>query len=78
MDGFRMAWVEVYLENCIHNFMEVKKRINKETKICAVVKADGYKLGAVKVSKTYIEKGADMLAVAILDEALELRKEIIN
>lgn len=78
MDGFRMAWVEVYLENCIHNFMEVEKRINKETKICAVVKADGYKLGAVKVSKTYIEKGADMLAVAILDEALELRKEIKN
>ncbi len=76
MKGIRPAWVEVYLENCIHNFMEVKKRIKEETKVCTVVKADGYKLGAVAVSKAYIEKGTDMLAVAVLDEGIEIREEI--
>ncbi|MDW7667698.1 MAG: alanine racemase [Bacillota bacterium] len=76
MKGIRPAWVEVYLENCIHNFMEVKKRIKEETKVCTVVKADGYKLGAVAVSKAYIDRGTDMLAVAVLDEGIEIREEI--
>lgn len=76
MNGIRPAWVEVYLDNCVHNFREVKKRIKKETKICTVVKADGYKLGAIQVSKAYIEKGTDMLAVAVLDEGMEIREEI--
>ncbi len=76
MNGIRPAWVEVYLDNCVHNFKEVRKRINKETKVCTVVKADGYKLGAIQVSEAYIKNGTDMLAVAVLDEGMELREEI--
>jgi len=76
MNGIRPAWVEVYLDNCVHNFKEVRKKIKKETKVCTVVKADGYKLGAIQVSKAYIKNGADMLAVAVLDEGMELREEI--
>ncbi len=76
MKEFRIAWLEVYLGNCVHNLNEVKKRIQEKTKICAIVKADGYKLGAAEVSKTYIKNGVDMLAVAILDEAMDLRNKI--
>ena len=76
MRGIRPAWVEVYLENCIHNFKEVNKRIKEETKVCTVVKADGYKLGSIQVSKAYIENGTDMLAVALINEGTEIRKEI--
>ncbi len=78
MKGIRPAWIEVYLNNCVHNFIEVKKRIREETKVCTVVKADGYKLGAVPVSKAYIDSGADMLAVAVVDEGIEIRNKIKN
>ncbi|MFW5891659.1 MAG: alanine racemase [bacterium] len=70
------AWIEVYLKNCAHNINEVKKCIDENTKICAVVKADGYKLGSTAVAKEYIKNGAYMLAIASLDEGIELRKEI--
>lgn len=39
----------------------------------AVVKANAYGHGAVTVARTLIEAGADYLAVATLDEAIELR-----
>jgi alanine racemase len=71
----RPAWIEVNMAYLAHNFLEVKRVISPTTKICAVVKADGYKLGAVKVAEIYIKNGADMLAVAILGEAIELRRK---
>jgi alanine racemase len=42
--------------------------------IMAVVKADAYGHGAITVAKEVIEHGATYLAVAFLDEALELRR----
>jgi alanine racemase len=42
-------------------------------RVCAVVKADGYGHGAVAVSRVALEAGASMLAVAIVNEAVELR-----
>jgi len=47
--------------------------LKKKVRIIAVVKADTYGHGAIPIAK-YLEKiGADVLAVAILEEALELR-----
>jgi alanine racemase len=43
-------------------------------KLCAVVKADGYGHGAAAVARQAVAAGADYLAVAILDEALRLRR----
>ena len=72
----RPAWVEVSKEKAIHNFLEVKKAVGPNVKVCAVVKADSYGLGCLELSKLYLENGADMFAVAIIGEALELRQEI--
>lgn len=44
----------------------------------AVVKADAYGHGAVEVAKQAVKSGANYLAVAFLDEALELRKAGID
>lgn len=44
----------------------------------AVVKADGYGHGAVKVTKTALNSGAEYLGVATVDEAIELREALIN
>lgn len=43
-------------------------------KVLAVVKADAYGHGALQVTKVALEEGAAYLAVALLDEALELRR----
>lgn len=75
----RPAWIEVNTEKAIRNFNNIKnhvKRINSKTKVCAVVKANSYGMGALELSKLYVDNGVDMLAVAMLTEALELRRSI--
>lgn len=43
--------------------------------VAAVVKANGYGLGAARVAGAFVEGGAALVAVARLREALELRRE---
>ena len=75
-ESIGLAWVEINMEKAIHNFLEVRRAVGKDVKICSVVKADGYGMGALKLSKMYLENGVDMLAVSAISEALELRQEI--
>lgn len=70
----RYAWVEIDKTKALNNFINIKKRVGENVKVCAVVKANNYGMGAVELSKMYIENGADMLAVAVMSEALELRR----
>jgi alanine racemase len=70
----RSVWVEIDLGAIAHNVQEIRKITPENTQICAVVKADAYGHGAVAVAKTVLEAGADRLAVAIMSEALELRR----
>lgn len=72
MNIVRRTWTEVSLNGIEHNFKEIKKKIG-DTKICCVVKADGYGHGAAEVAKEYEKLGADFLAVSNLDEGKELR-----
>lgn len=75
-EKLRPAWVEVNREKAVHNFLEVRRAVGPKVKICAVVKADSYGMGSLEMSKMYLENGVDMFAVAVIGEALELRKEI--
>jgi len=77
-EKLRPAWVEINREKAIHNLLEVRRAVGPHRKICAVVKADSYGMGSLELSKLYVENGVDMLAVAVIGEALELRKEIKN
>lgn len=70
----RPVWIEVNLNNLIHNLNEVKRVVKKGTLITAVIKADGYGHGARIIAKTLLENGANRFAVATFSEALELRK----
>ena len=65
---------EIDLDALRHNFTEIRRRINPNSKLCAVVKANAYGHGAVGVSKVAVECGADFLAVATVEEGLELRR----
>ncbi len=56
------------------NIAGVKDRIGPKTRLMAVVKADGYGHGAVKVAEASLQIGADCLAVAMPEEATPLRE----
>jgi len=77
-DSYRDTWAEVSLNAIKENVIAFKNHIGKDTKLMAVVKADGYGHGAVQVAKEAIASGADYLAVALLDEAIELRQAGID
>lgn len=55
-----------------HNFENIKKLVPEGVKIMPVIKADGYGHGAVSFADV-LEKMSDYFAVAIVEEALELR-----
>lgn len=56
------------------NNLRVLRLMAGEAKICAVIKADAYGHGVVEVSRLLEREGVDFLAVAYLEEALELRE----
>ncbi len=72
MDIVKRTWAEVSLDNAKQNFKLIKKKIGK-TKLCCVIKADGYGHGAVALASLYERLGADFFAVSNIDEAKELR-----
>ncbi|HEK9100407.1 alanine racemase [Bacillus pfraonensis] len=71
--------VEVNLDAIKHNVREFEKRVNdKNIEMMAAVKANAYGHGAVEVAKAAIEAGVNQLAVAFVDEGIELREAGIS
>lgn len=70
---FRPYFAEINLDNFRHNFREVK-RVAKGKKTFGVIKADGYGHGANELAQILVEEEVDYLAVAVITEAVELRK----
>lgn len=70
----RPVWLEVNLDHLGHNIREVRRVTPKSALITAVIKADGYGHGAVEIGETLLKNGADRFAVAILTEAIQLRR----
>ncbi|OAA31202.1 alanine racemase [Kosmotoga arenicorallina S304] len=73
----RETFLEIDLSAYQHNIRFFTKKLFP-TKVMAVVKSNAYGHGAVEISQAAIEAGVDMLAVAFLEEAIELRSEGIN
>ena len=69
----RDAWVEIDQGKLIHNFMEVRRAVGSQVKICAVLKAQCYGMSGPRVAELLSPLGADAFAVAVLSEALEVR-----
>jgi alanine racemase len=68
------AWVEIDQQALTHNVQQLKCLLAPKTELLAVVKADAYGHGAVKVSQTVLQAGATRLAIATLSEGIELRE----
>ncbi len=78
MELSRPVWAEINLDNLAHNIKETRRITNKDTKVTAVIKADGYGHGALAIADTLLENGADRFAVATLSEAIQLRTVFKN
>jgi alanine racemase len=66
------AWADVSLDAVAANVATLRA-VCGDTEVCAVVKADGYGHGAVKVAGAALEAGARWLAVAQAAEVTALR-----
>ena len=67
------TWAEIDLDAILHNFDVLSSYLPADMKKLAVVKADAYGHGAVRVSKL-LASHVDCFGVARADEAVELRR----
>ncbi len=63
----------INLDAINQNLLNVRARLPQKCELFAVIKADGYGHGAVRIAKR-VENTVDRFAVATIDEALEIRK----
>jgi alanine racemase len=74
----RPTWLEVDLDAIAHNVRQIKQLVGEHVTLMAVLKADGYGHGAVKVARTALNNGAGYCGVASLNEATVLRAANID
>lgn len=70
----KRAWTEVSLENLEHNVREIQGILPSETEFMAVVKANGYGSGDIRIAGYLNKLGIRAFAVATLEEGIHLRK----
>lgn len=70
--------LEVNLDAIVSNFNQFRRHLQKGTGIVCMVKASGYGAGSYEIAKTLQDAGAAYLAVAVLDEGVELRDKGIT
>lgn len=78
LEEIRPTWLEIDLDRLKYNMKSVRDYVDRDVKILAVVKANSYGHGAVECAPVFLENGADMLGVATLVEAIELRRAEID
>ncbi len=69
---------EIDLGAIAHNVRELRRITSSSAQLMIAVKADGYGHGAVRIAQTVIQSGADSLAVARVEEGLQLRQAGID
>lgn len=74
----RPTWVEIDLAAFDRNVRAVASRLPDDSRLIAVLKADGYGHGAVELARRCHASPVSMIATALLEEAVELRKAKIK
>jgi len=67
-----MIYAKVFAKVILENIRTLRKKLRKNVKIQAVLKADGYSLGDVTIAKI-VRKHVDSFAIAAISEAERLR-----
>lgn len=74
----RLVWAEVDIHAIRSNIKALREFLAPETKIMSIIKANGYGHGASRVAKEALNEVTDYFGVAVLSEAIELRKKWIT
>ena len=74
----RRSWVEIDLNKIESNYRIYKSQLQPGMEIMAVVKADAYGHGALKVAKRLRDVGCKNFAVSNIEEGIELREAGIS
>lgn len=74
---FRVT-ANINLDAIENNINEIKRVLPEDTKLMAVIKADGYGHGAIPVAKFLNTIGVDAYGIAIIEEGIELRQAGVN
>lgn len=76
MELTRPAWIQIDLDRLQYNFMEIRKIVPVGSNIMAVLKADAYGHGAVKIARELSGLGVTRFGVATMSEALEIKRRL--
>lgn len=68
------TWAEINLDALEHNYRALRAMLPQGCRFVGLVKADAYGHGAVPVARKLEQLGADMLAIACVDEGEQLRR----
>jgi alanine racemase len=70
----RPVWAEISLKAIRHNLQVIRKHVGPKRKILAVVKSNGYGLGAVPIAKALDKAGTEWFGVTCANEGIEMRE----
>lgn len=74
----RPTFAVIDLDAFAENVRTLREWVRPEARLCVVVKANGYGLGAIPLARVALQNGANLLAVATVDEGAQLRRAGIN
>ena len=74
----RCTKATIWKDNLEYNLNQIRNYVRKEVKLCVAVKADGYGHNAVLTAQIAEKVGAAFVAVATVEEGIELRDNGIN
>lgn len=69
----RPTWAEISLPALIHNFHLIRRQVEPQAQVMAVVKADAYGHGATECAHALAAAGAAWFGVALVEEGSRLR-----
>ena len=72
------TWAEINLDNLERNIKNLRGLLRNNAKFLGICKANAYGHGMVQIAKKLQECNADMIAVASVQEGIELRKKGIT
>ena len=68
------TWAQISLSALEHNYRALRASVGENCRFLGIVKTDAYGHGVLRIAQKLEQLGCDMLAVACLEEALNLRR----
>lgn len=71
---YRPTWVEVDKSDFLFNLKKIKEYLKKDTKVLAIIKANGYGHGGIELAKEAVKAGIYGIGVSSIEEGIQFRK----